>query len=143
MISGPSVDVEWRHWFPFQMKVSAVRSDNHLGISSFVFSNTGKGYKGLKCNSFSFPSIVCFLYEKSLSFLFYLLFIYKILLFFRWKYFHQLLELKRDWENILFNVNVMGAAFRVDIYIDTWISTNINLKGFSVLLKTKKISWRN
>ena len=25
------------------MKVSAVRSDNHLGISSFVFSNTGKG----------------------------------------------------------------------------------------------------
>ena len=30
-------------WFPFQMKVSAVRSDNHLGISSFVFSNTGKG----------------------------------------------------------------------------------------------------
>ena len=32
-------------WFPFQMKVSAVRSDNQLGISSFVFSNTGKGDK--------------------------------------------------------------------------------------------------
>ena len=27
----------------FQMKVTAVRNDNHLGISSFVFSNTGKG----------------------------------------------------------------------------------------------------
>ena len=30
------------------MKVTAVRSDNHLGISSFVFSNTGKGRKQQK-----------------------------------------------------------------------------------------------
>ena len=28
-----------------QMKVSAVRNDNHVGISSFVFSDTGKGRK--------------------------------------------------------------------------------------------------
>jgi len=33
-----------------QMKVTAVRSDNHLGISSFVFSNTGKGLYLSSCN---------------------------------------------------------------------------------------------
>jgi len=33
-----------------QMKVAAVRSDNHVGISSFVFSNTGRGLYMSTCN---------------------------------------------------------------------------------------------
>ena len=32
------------------MKVAAVRSDNHVGISSFVFSNTGRGLYMSTCN---------------------------------------------------------------------------------------------
>ena len=31
-------------------KVAAVRSDNHVGISSFVFSNTGRGLYMSTCN---------------------------------------------------------------------------------------------
>ena len=33
-----------------EMKVAAVRSDNHVGISSFVFSNTGRGLYMSTCN---------------------------------------------------------------------------------------------
>ena len=32
------------------IKVAAVRSDNHVGISSFVFSNTGRGLYMSTCN---------------------------------------------------------------------------------------------
>ena len=32
------------------MKVAAVRNDNHVGISSFVFSNTGRGLYMSTCN---------------------------------------------------------------------------------------------
>ena len=32
------------------MQVAAVRSDNHVGISNFVFSNTGRGLYMSTCN---------------------------------------------------------------------------------------------
>ena len=32
------------------VKVAAVRNDNHVGISSFVFSNTGRGLYMSTCN---------------------------------------------------------------------------------------------
>ena len=34
----------------FDMQVAAVRSDNHVGISNFVFSNTGRGLYMSTCN---------------------------------------------------------------------------------------------